>query len=152
MGTLANGDAANGNSPARCASSSSRSIAARVRATTGCAHNLPLSIRVAGLEHNSAASRARSSFDVSVGRSVWERSSCRNRCQGSPLLIPQEEGGQENVGCVSRRREKEIKKKGGRQHSDHRKGFRVMQNTYSPGTTIFDAVSSTVIPKLSNSR
>lgn len=84
-GTPASGDAANGRSPARSASSSSRSIAARVRATTGCTHTAALSILASGFAESNAAISARSSDDVSVGRSAGERSSCRSRCQGSPL-------------------------------------------------------------------
>jgi hypothetical protein len=86
-GTPASGDAANGDSPARWASSISRSIAARVRTTTGCTRTSPLVIRAAGFERSSETSSPRSSGDVSGGRSTCERSSCRSRCHGSPLFI-----------------------------------------------------------------
>lgn len=86
-GTPASGDAANGGSPARWASSINRSIAARVRITTGCTHTEPLSIRAAGSDRSNATSSPRNAGDVSAGRSACERSSCRSRCQGSPLLI-----------------------------------------------------------------
>ena len=86
-GTPASGDAANGDSPARWASSISRSIATRVRTTTGCTRTSPLVIRAAGFERSSEASSPRSSGDVSGGKSTCERSSCRSRCHGSPLFI-----------------------------------------------------------------
>jgi hypothetical protein len=86
-GTPASGDAANGDSPARRASSISRSIAARVRTTTGCTHTSPMVILPAAFERSSATSSSRSSGDVSAGKSTCERSSCRNRCHGSPLII-----------------------------------------------------------------
>jgi hypothetical protein len=91
-GTPASGDAANGDSPARWASSISRSIAARVRATTGCARTSPLVIRAAGFERSSEASSPRSSGEVSGGKSTCERSSCRSRCHGSPLFIRDRRG------------------------------------------------------------
>jgi hypothetical protein len=127
-GTPASGDAANGRSPARSASSSSRSIAARVRATTGCTHTAALSILASGFEESNAAMSARSSDDVSVGRSAGERSSCRSRCQGSPLNKRETKSGQRS--------------------SDHRVIVIEGCGTYSPGTTMFDAVSRMVIPKL----
>jgi hypothetical protein len=89
-GTPASGDAANSDSPARRASSISRSIAARVRNTTGCTHTSPMVIRAAGLERSSATSSSRSSGDVSAGKSACERSSCLSRCHGSPLIIAQD--------------------------------------------------------------
>lgn len=86
-GTPASGDAANADSLARWASSISRSIAARVRTTTGCTRTSPLVIRAAGFERSSETSSPRSSGDVSGGKSTCERSSCRSRCHGSPLFI-----------------------------------------------------------------
>ena len=119
-GTPASGDAVNGGSPARCASSISRSIAARVRVTTGCKHTPPLSIRAAGLERRSAISSSRNSVDVSAGKSTCERSSCRSRCHGSPLYIIRDR----RTRCTRERVGSKNSKRGSTLGS---KSFRVMQ-------------------------